>query len=96
MITKTVEKVENYAVIFTEDEAFELGIEEGQRFTIEATGDGLLLKPFVELELDIENWSKDDLLFLLQRSCEVNKSVNEVISDILAEIVDQYETCSPK
>ena len=71
----------------------ELGWEEGQKLSLdldEETG-SITLKPFVKMELDIDSWPKELLLFLIQESCEKDISVNEVISNTLEESLKYYD-----
>jgi hypothetical protein len=89
---KAQEKKELY-LEFSEEEMEELGWEEGQKLSLdldEETGT-ITLKPFVKMELDMDNWPKELLLFLLQESCEKDISVNEVISNTLEESLKYYD-----
>lgn len=89
---KVQEKKELY-LDFSEEEMEELGWEEGQKLSLnldEETGT-ITLKPFVKMELDMDNWPKELLLFLVQESCEKDISVNEVISNTLEESLKYYD-----
>jgi hypothetical protein len=89
---KVQEKKELY-LEFSEEEMEEIGWEEGQKLSLdldEETGT-ITLKPFVKMELDMDNWPKELLLFLLQESCEKDISVNEVISNTLEESLKYYD-----
>ncbi len=44
-----------------------------------------------EIELDMEDWSKDMLMALVKQSCERDVSVNVIISDLLAAYVEQFK-----
>jgi hypothetical protein len=88
---KVQEKKELY-LVFSEEEMEEIGWEEGQKLSLdldEETGT-ITLKPFVKMELDMDNWPKELLLFLVQESCEKDISVNEVISNTLEESLKYY------
>lgn len=41
-----------------------------------------------ELELDMADWDKELLMFLIQKSCEKDVSVNVVISELLGKYID--------
>jgi hypothetical protein len=91
-VKKVLEKKDLY-IQFSEDEMQELGWEEGQKLSLdldEETG-SITLKPFVKMELDIDSWPKELLLFLIQESCEKDVSVNEVISNTLEESLKYYD-----
>jgi hypothetical protein len=89
---KVQEKKELY-LEFSEEEMEEIGWEEGQKLSLdldEETGT-ITLKPFVKIELDMDNWPKELLLFLVQESCEKDISVNEVISNTLEDSLKYYD-----
>ena len=82
-IAKTVLKKEDYYIQFTDEEMAELNIEPGQKFTCKLKDGGIQLIPFAKIELEIGDWSREILEFLIQESCERDVSVNEVINDVL-------------
>jgi hypothetical protein len=89
---KVQEKTELF-IQFSDEEIKEIGWEEGQKLSLdldEETG-SITLKPFVKMELDIDSWPKELLLFLIQESCEKDISVNEVISNTLEESLKYYD-----
>ena len=91
-VKKVLEKKDLY-IQFSEEEMQELGWEEGQKLSLdldEETG-SITLKPFVKMELDIDSWPKELLLFLIQESCEKDVSVNEVISNTLEQSLKYYD-----
>jgi len=86
-IAKTVLKKEEYYIQFTDEEMAELNIEPGQKFTCDLEDGGLKLTPFAKIELEMGNWPKELLEFLIQESCEKDVSVNEVICNVLEETI---------
>jgi hypothetical protein len=82
-IAKTILKKEDYYIEFTDEEMTELNIEKGQKFTCELKDGGLQLTPFAKVELEMGDWSREILEFLIQESCERDVSVNEIICDVL-------------
>ena len=91
-VKKVLEKKDLY-IQFSEEEMQELGWEEGQKLSLDLdkeTG-SITLKPFVKMELDIDSWPKELLLFLIQESCEKDVSVNEVISNTLEQSLKYYD-----
>jgi hypothetical protein len=86
-IAKTVLKKEDYYIQFTDEEMAELNIEPGQKFTCDLEDGGLKLTPFAKIELEMDNWPKELLEFLIQESCEKDISVNDVICNVLEEVI---------
>jgi hypothetical protein len=86
-IAKTVLKKEDYYIQFTDEEMAELNIEPGQKFTCDLEDGGLKLTPFAKIELEMGNWPKELLEFLIQESCEKDISVNDVICNVLEEVI---------
>ncbi len=88
-IAKTVLKKEEYYVQFTDEEMAELNIKPGQKFTCDLEDGGLKLTPFAKIELEMGDWPKDLLEFLIQESCEKDISVNDVICNVLEEVIKE-------
>lgn len=86
-ICKKVKVKEDYYIEFTDEELKALKIEKGQKFTCEIKNGGLVLTPFVKMELDISTWSREILEFLINESCERDVSINEVINDTLEKML---------
>jgi len=86
-IAKTVLKKEEYYIQFTDEEMAELNMEPGQKFTCDLEDGGLKLTPFAKIELEMGNWPKELLEFLIQESCEKDISVNDVICNVLEEVI---------
>jgi len=84
-IAKTVLKKEEYYIQFTDEEMAELNMEPGQKFTCDLEDGGLKLTPFAKIELEMGDWPKELLEFLIQESCEKDISVNDVICNVLEE-----------
>lgn len=91
MIKKTVEPTGDVCVKFTEDELAQLNIKQGDKFSIKETDDGILLQKFATIDIDLSEFSREILEFLIQESCNKDVSVNEVISDVLEKVVEQYK-----
>ena len=83
MNKKTIEPTGDVCIRFSEEELEALGLKAGDKLNFRETADGFLLEKFVNLELDMSDWSRDTLEFLIQESCKKDLSVNEVISNIL-------------
>ena len=89
MIKKTVEPTGDVCVKFTEEELAQLNIKQGDKFSIKETDDGILLQKFATIELDLWEFKRGILEFLIQESCEKDISVNEVISNIFERIIEK-------
>ena len=86
-IAKTVLKKEEYYIQFTDEELAELNMEKGQKFTCDIEDGALKLTPFAKIELEMEDWPREVLEFIIQESCEKDISVNDVICNLLEEVI---------
>jgi hypothetical protein len=86
-IAKTVLKKEEYYIQFTDEELTELNMEKGQKFTCDIEDGALKLTPYAKIELEMGDWPRELLEFLLQESCEKDISVNDVICNVLEEVI---------
>ena len=87
MIKKTIEPTGDVCVKFTEDELVKLNIKQGDKFSIKETDDGILLEKFASIELDLSEFNRDILEFLIQESCDKDISINEVFSNIFDQVI---------
>jgi hypothetical protein len=86
MITKTVQRSEDLYVQFNEDEMKSLDIKPGDKFSWEIRSDSsITLKKFVEIDVDISEWSREVLEMLVTESIKEDLPVNDVIANILEE-----------
>ena len=95
---KKVQEKKDLFIKFSEEEIQELGWEENQKLSIkvdEETG-AITIKPFVKMELDMDSWPQELLLFLIQESCEKDMSVNDIISNLLEESLKNYDKFKSK
>ncbi len=90
---KKIQEKRDLFIQFSEEEMAELGWEEGQKlsFKFDEETKAITLEPFVKMELDMDSWPKELLLFLIQESCEKDVSVNEVISNTLEQSLKYYD-----
>jgi hypothetical protein len=86
-IAKTVLKKEEYYIQFTDEELTELNMEKGQKFTCDIEDGALKLTPYAKIELEMGDWPRELLEFLLQESCEKDISVNDVVCNVLEEVI---------
>lgn len=88
---KTVQKREEFFVQFTPEECEALGFKEGDKFEILEDGGGLLLKKFKNLDLDLAEFDRTTLEFLVSESCRTHKPVDEVLADIITQTLKEKE-----
>ena len=91
MIKKTVEPTGDVCVKFTEDELAKLNIKQGDKFSVKETDEGIVLEKFSTIDIDLAEVEREVLEFLIQESCDKDISINEIISDILEKVVEQYK-----
>ena len=89
MIKKTIEPTGDVCVKFTEEELAQLNIKQGDKFSIKERDGEILLEKFATIELDLWEFKRGILEFLIQESCEKDISVNEVISNIFERIIEK-------
>lgn len=80
--SKTVEYIE-----FTEEQMQQLNIKEGDQFTIEVEDDCIKLVPFQSVEIDLSDFDRHFLEYLIKVSVERNVSVNDIIVEIIEEAI---------
>jgi len=80
---KTVQTKEEAYVQFTDEEMEELGIKENDEFEVEIQNDGILLKKMETVELNLEEFPREILEFLVKESCDKNVSCNKIIRETL-------------
>jgi bifunctional DNA-binding transcriptional regulator/antitoxin component of YhaV-PrlF toxin-antitoxin module len=83
MIKKLLEPTGDVCVKFTEDELISLNIKQGDKFSFKETEDGILLEKFASIDIDLSDFNRDVLEYLIQISCEKDISINDVVSEIL-------------
>jgi hypothetical protein len=88
-ISKTVKRSKDLFIEFSEEELSILNIKEGDKFSWRETGEGIILEKFSSLDIDLKDLSRDSLEFLVSASVEEDKSINEIINEILEKFVDQ-------
>lgn len=91
-VKKVLEKKDLY-IQFSEEEMEELGWKEGQKlsFKFDEKTKAITLEPFVKMEIEISEWPREILEFLVGESCDRDISVNEVINETLLKFIDKNE-----
>lgn len=89
-MTKKVQCKEEYFIEFTDEELEKLNWSKGQKLSIELNGDdGFTLKPFEKIEIDLSEFDRSTLETWIQISAEKDISVNQVISELLEEKLNE-------
>lgn len=92
-IVKKVMPSTDVFIQFTEDEQLALGMEKGDKYTVKKIShDTFILRKFATIKLEMEEFSRESIQMLVAKSCEEDKSCNEVISDVLTEVIKKYDT----
>jgi hypothetical protein len=88
MIQKTLQPTNDLFLQFTEEEIQELGWEPNQKLQIIPHDDGSFeVKPFVKVEIDTSEWSKEILEMIVNKSLDEDISCNDVINNLLKEFI---------
>lgn len=84
---KKIQEKKDLFIQFSEEEMQEMGWEEDQKLSLKFDEDTktITLEPFVKMEIEISEWSREILEFLIRESCDRDISVNEVINEVLRE-----------
>jgi hypothetical protein len=89
---KKVQEKKELFLQFSEEEIQEMGWEEGQKLSIKFDEEtkAITLEPFVKMELDISEWDREILEYLVGQSCERDVSVNDLINESLEKMMNKY------
>ena len=88
---KEIKSRKEYYVEFADEEAEKLDIKEGDKFSFKETENGFLMEKYGELEIDISEFSREILEFLISESIEKDKTVSEIIEDVLTKAVEHFD-----
>lgn len=83
---KTLLPTNDMYIQFTEEELSSIGAGPGTKFSVKHHDDGSIeLRPYVKMELDMEEWPREVLEMIVKESCEQDISANDVICNLLKE-----------
>lgn len=89
MTKKVLQPTNDVFIQFTEEELSAIGAGPGTKFSAKLHDDGSIeLRPYVKMDIDISDWSRDVLEMLVTLSCEKDISVNDVICDLLKQSLE--------
>jgi len=90
---KTVQKKEEYYIQFTDEEMNELGFKPNTKFTVELNEDktGLKLTPHEEIEIDLNEFSKEELINVIYAANKLDMTFEDFIVDALTKFCEDYK-----
>jgi len=85
---KKLQQSKDLLIQFDEDDIAQLGIKVGDKFSVISHEDGSIeLKKFVPVEIDLSDYPRDILEFLINESIQKDITVSEVINDSLNNFI---------
>jgi hypothetical protein len=90
---KTVQKKEEYFIQFTDEEMNQLGFKPNTKFTVELNEDksGLTLTPHEEIEIDLNEFSKEELINFIHAANKLDMTFEDFIVDSLTKFCEDYK-----
>lgn len=90
---KSVKVKEEYYIEFTDEELAQLNLKKGDKvsFEIDEKTKEVKLIPFASIELDLKDFDRENLEFLISESIEKDISVNDVIREVIDKAVERYK-----
>ena len=86
-VSKKVQARQEYFVQFTDEEAENLNIKEGDKFSVKITDEGILLERYGSLEINLSDYSRETLEFLIEESIEKDIPISMVFENCLRKMV---------
>ena len=88
---KKVQEKKELFLQFSEEEMQEMGWEEGQKLSLKFDEEtkAITLEPFVKMDIDIGEWDREILEYLVGESCDRDVSVNEIINESLEKMINK-------
>jgi len=88
-IIKRLQPTNDAFIQFTEEEILEIGIKQGDKFTVKPQEDGsFFLEKMVNLELDLAEFSEDIKDMLIFKSIKEQLPVDDIIRNILTDFIN--------
>ena len=88
---KQIKTITSSFIEFSEDELQELGIKPGDKFSCSTKDGNLFLEKYKTIDIDLESYTKDQLILLITGAHEHGGTVEEYIEHILEEMVKRHE-----
>ena len=90
---KKVQEKKELFLQFSEEEMQEMGWKEGQKLSLKFNEEtkAITLEPFVKMDIDISEWDREILEYLVGESCERDVPVNEIINESLEKMINKND-----
>lgn len=90
---KKVQEKKELFLQFSEEEMQEMGWEEGQKLSLKFDEDtkSITLEPFVKMDIDIGEWDREILEYLVGESCDRDVPVNQILNESLEKMINKYD-----
>lgn len=91
-MNKKLKETKQYSIEFTEEELAEFGWDENQKIEVTENEDGsILLEPYKKIPIDLDLFSKEDLMYIITESCRLDVSTNDIIAAMILESIEGEE-----
>lgn len=90
---KVIKVKEEFYIEFSDEELCKLNLKKGDKLSVEVddvTND-IKLIPYTTLELDLREFNRKTLEFMVTESVERDITVSEVITEVLQKAVETYK-----
>ena len=90
---KKVQEKKELFLQFSEEEMQEMGWEEGQKLSLKFDEEtkAITIEPFVKMDIDISEWDREILEYLVGESCDRDVPVNEIINESLEKMINKND-----
>ena len=84
---KIIEPTGDVCIKFTEEELEKLSLQSGDKLSWRITDEGVLLEKYTTVDIDLSEWSREHLEYLIKLSCDQDISVNDVINNMFENYI---------
>lgn len=96
MITKTLKTIQNSVIEFSEEELEKLSIMPNDKFSVHVNGNNIELHKFKEVEIDLDTYSKDFLIFIINDMAKKDMTPEEWFANVLNNMTSYYNEIEAK
>lgn len=96
---KIIESENSYFISFTDEELKDLNINKDDIFDINLVNDGIVLKKREKIEINLSEYPREILEYIINESLEKNLLVSEIIETAVVEYVNSFSHgnyCDPE
>jgi len=90
-ITKVIEPTGEVCVKFTDEEMSQLGINCGDKFSVEYNDNGITLKKYSSIDIDLSEYPRELLEFIIIESNRLDLTISEFMEDILINFIKKED-----